>query len=170
MPSHNTYHLTWVSLTLDVGYLFRAAPAKRSHRSLPWMRLPLLTCTRSLALLVAARASARCVAATVLLVRSRVPYHLQDFVWPSLLYLASFNTVKRVPSMKRFQALQYVCPVNLWLFVCFSVTCFVMDPTKVCLVKAMVFPVVMYGCESWTLKKAEHRRIVALNCGVGEDS
>ena len=31
-------------------------------------------------------------------------------------------------------------------------------PTKVCLVKAMVFPVVMYGCESWTVKKAEHRR------------
>ena len=35
-------------------------------------------------------------------------------------------------------------------------------PTKVCLVKAMVFPVVMYGCESWTMKKAEHRRIDAL--------
>ena len=34
-------------------------------------------------------------------------------------------------------------------------------PTKVCLVKAMVFPVVMYGCESWTIKKAEHRRIAA---------
>ena len=34
-------------------------------------------------------------------------------------------------------------------------------PTKVCLVKAMVFPVVMYGCESWTLKKAERRRIDA---------
>ena len=34
-------------------------------------------------------------------------------------------------------------------------------PTKVCLVKAMVFPVVMYGCESWTLKKAEHQRIDA---------
>ena len=32
-------------------------------------------------------------------------------------------------------------------------------PTKVCLVQAMVFPVVMYGCESWTIKKAEHRRI-----------
>ena len=32
-------------------------------------------------------------------------------------------------------------------------------PTKVCLVKAMVFPVVMYGCESWTLKKAEHQKI-----------
>ena len=34
-------------------------------------------------------------------------------------------------------------------------------PTKVCLVKAMVFPVVMYGCESWTIKKAEQRRIDA---------
>ena len=34
-------------------------------------------------------------------------------------------------------------------------------PTKVCLVKAMVFPEVMYGCESWTIKKAEHRRIDA---------
>ena len=43
MPSHNTYHLTWVSLTLDVGYLFRAAPARHSHYSLPWTRSPLLT-------------------------------------------------------------------------------------------------------------------------------
>ena len=43
-------------------------------------------------------------------------------------------------------------------------------PTKVCLVKAMVFPVVTYGCESWTIKKAEHRRIVLLKYGVGEDS
>ena len=34
-------------------------------------------------------------------------------------------------------------------------------PTKVCLVKAMVFPVVMYGCDSWTVKKTEHRRIDA---------
>ena len=34
-------------------------------------------------------------------------------------------------------------------------------PTKVCLVKAMVFPVVMYGCESWTVKRAEHQRIDA---------
>ena len=42
--------------------------------------------------------------------------------------------------------------------------------TKVHLVKSMVFPVVMYGCESWTVKKAECRRIDALNCGVGEDS
>ena len=43
-------------------------------------------------------------------------------------------------------------------------------PTKVHLVKATVFPVVVYGCESWTIKKAECRRIDALNCGVGEDS
>ena len=43
-------------------------------------------------------------------------------------------------------------------------------PTKVRLVKAMVFPVVMYGCESWTVKKAERQRIDVLNCGVGEDS
>ena len=38
--------------------------------------------------------------------------------------------------------------------------------TNVCLVKAMVFPVIMYGCESWTIKKAEEMK----NCGVGEDS
>ena len=43
-------------------------------------------------------------------------------------------------------------------------------PTKVRLVKAMVFPVVKYGCESWTIKKAEGQRIDVLNCGVGEDS
>ena len=43
-------------------------------------------------------------------------------------------------------------------------------PTKVHLVKAMVFPVLMDGCESWTIKKAECRRIDALNCGIGEDS
>ena len=43
-------------------------------------------------------------------------------------------------------------------------------PTKVRLVKAMVFPVVMYGCESWTVKKAEHQRIDVLNCGVEENS
>ena len=43
-------------------------------------------------------------------------------------------------------------------------------PTKVCLVKAMFFPVLMYGCESWTVKKAECLRLMLLNCGVGEDS
>ena len=43
-------------------------------------------------------------------------------------------------------------------------------PTKVHLVKAMVFPVVMYGCESWTVKKAERQRMDLLNCRVREDS
>ena len=40
--------------------------------------------------------------------------------------------------------------------------------TKVRLVKAMVFPVVMYGCENWTIMKAEHQRIDVLNCDVGK--
>ena len=43
-------------------------------------------------------------------------------------------------------------------------------PTKVNIVKAMVFPVVMYGCESWTIKKAEHEESMLLNGGIGEDS
>ena len=43
-------------------------------------------------------------------------------------------------------------------------------PTKVHLVKAMVFPVVMYGCESWTVKKVSTKELMLLNCGVGEDS
>ena len=43
-------------------------------------------------------------------------------------------------------------------------------PTKVCLVKAMVFPVFMYGCESWTVKKLNTEELMLLNCGVGEDS
>ena len=43
-------------------------------------------------------------------------------------------------------------------------------PTKVHLVKATVFPVVMYGCESWTIKRDERQELMLLNCGVGEDS
>ena len=42
-------------------------------------------------------------------------------------------------------------------------------PTKVCIVKAMVFPVIMYRCESWTIKKASTKELVLLNCGAGED-
>ena len=42
--------------------------------------------------------------------------------------------------------------------------------TKVCLVKAIVFPVVMYGCESWTIKKMSSEELMILNCGAGEDS
>ena len=43
-------------------------------------------------------------------------------------------------------------------------------PTKVHLVKVMVFPVVMYGCESWTIKKLSARELMLLNCGVGENT
>ena len=43
-------------------------------------------------------------------------------------------------------------------------------PTRVRLVKAMVFPVVMYGCESWTVKRVSAEELMLLNCGVGEDS
>ena len=43
-------------------------------------------------------------------------------------------------------------------------------PTRVCLFKAMVFPVVMYGCESLTIKKLSTEELMLLNCGVGEDS
>ena len=42
--------------------------------------------------------------------------------------------------------------------------------TKVYLVKAMVLPVVMYGCESWTIKRLSAEELMLLNCGVGEDS
>ena len=43
-------------------------------------------------------------------------------------------------------------------------------PTKFHLVKAMVFPVVMYGCENWTVKRLSAEELMLLNCGVGEDS
>ena len=43
-------------------------------------------------------------------------------------------------------------------------------PTNVHTVQAVVFPVVTYGCESWTVKKAECQRLMPLNCGAGEDS
>ena len=43
-------------------------------------------------------------------------------------------------------------------------------PTKVCLVKAMVFLVTVYGCKSWTVQKAERQELMLLKCGIGEDS
>ena len=43
-------------------------------------------------------------------------------------------------------------------------------PTKVCLVKAIVFPGVIYGYESWTKRKLSTKELMLLNCGVGEDS
>ena len=44
------------------------------------------------------------------------------------------------------------------------------QPTKICIVKAMVFPVVMYGCESWTIRKLSAEELMILNCGVAQDS
>ena len=52
--------------------------------------------------------------------------------------------------------------LSLWVSITLS--------TKVRLVKAMVFPVVMYGCESWNVKKLSAEELMLLNCGVGEDS
>ena len=43
-------------------------------------------------------------------------------------------------------------------------------PTKVCVVKAMIFLVVMYGYENWTIKRLSAKELMLLNCGVGEDS
>ena len=43
-------------------------------------------------------------------------------------------------------------------------------PTKVCLVKALVFPIVTYGCDSWTIRKLSAKELLTLKCGVGEDS
>ena len=43
-------------------------------------------------------------------------------------------------------------------------------PAKICLVKATIFSVVMYGCESWTIRKLSVEELMLLNCGVGEDS
>ena len=43
-------------------------------------------------------------------------------------------------------------------------------PRKVCIVKAMVFPVVIYGCERWSIKRLSAKELTLLNCGVGEDS
>ena len=43
-------------------------------------------------------------------------------------------------------------------------------PTEVCIVKSMAFPVVMYRCEIWIIKKAENQKLMLLNCGAGEDT
>ena len=43
-------------------------------------------------------------------------------------------------------------------------------PTKVCVVKAVVFPVVKYGCENWTIRRLSARELMLLNCGAGIDS
>ena len=51
-----------------------------------------------------------------------------------------------------------------------SLSLSLLNNLPICLVKAMVFPAVMYGCESWTIKKLSAEELMLLNCGVGEDS
>ena len=78
MPSRNTYRLTWVSPTLDVGYLFTAAPAKRSLCSLPWTRgiclgPPLLTLDVEQLLSAVLRPRSRCSLGVGLLLSAAAP-------------------------------------------------------------------------------------------------
>ena len=104
MPSRNPYCLTWVSLTLDVGYLFTAAPAMHSHSSLPWMRgiysrLPLLTLSSS------SRPSCACVAATPWTKPCRVGPPKTDGSWWSSLTECG-------PGEGNCKPLQYSCLEN----------------------------------------------------------
>ena len=68
--------------------------------------------------------------------------------------------------MKKHLLLRRKAMTNLYSVLSRDITL----PTKVHLVKAMVFPVVMYGCESWTISKLSTEELMLLNCGVGEDS
>ena len=123
MPSRNTYHLTWVSLTLDVGYLVMATPAKRSCCSLPWTRgtsspLPLLTLNVDF-ILGGAKITAD----------GDCSHEIKKHLLLGRKVMSSLDSILKSRDITL--------------------------PTKVHLVKAMVFPVVMYECESWTVKKAE---------------
>ena len=119
MPSCNTYRLTRVSLTLDMGYLFTAAPAKRSHCSLPWE------------------------------IDGETVETVSDFI-----FLGSKITTDGDYSheIKRCLLLGREVMTNLdSILKSRDITL----STKIHLVKAMVFPVVMYGYESETITKAE---------------
>ena len=137
--SCNTYRLTWVSLTLDVGYLFRADPAKHSHCSLHWTRgvsslLPLLTLTWK----------------NRREIDGETVETVSDFIfWGSKITADGdySHEIKRCLFLERkvMSNLDSILKIR-------DVTL----PIKVHLVKTMVFPMVIYGCESWTVKKAQH--------------
>ena len=139
MPSYNTYRLTWVSLTLDMGYLFTAAPAKHSHCSLHWTRgvsslLPLLTLTWK----------------NRREIDGETVETVSDFIFWGSKITADGDYSHEI---KRRLLLGRKVVTNLdSIFKSRDIT----SPTNVHQVKAMIFPVVMYGCESWTVKKAEH--------------
>ena len=155
LPSHNTYRLTWVSLTLDVGFLFMAAPAKCSHCSLPWTRSPLLTLNiRAVALL-----SPPVPMQSPLLGRGVAPLGCRPRpqTWGSSFFFFFFGSGRRWGAPKSLQmviaAIKLKDAYSLEGKVMTNLDSILKNrditlPTKVCLVKAVVFPVVRYGCES----------------------
>ena len=78
-------------------------------------------------------------------------------------FLLIFLSLDLQPSASQSTAFKYIPFLLYWSW-------FLLFSTKVHIIKAMVFPVVVYGCENWTIKKAEHRRIVLSNCGTGKGS
>ena len=90
----------------------------------------------------------------------------------------SFWAPKSLQIVTAAMKLKDACSLEEWLAIAFSddqprqhiKSRNITLSTTVHLVEAMVFPVVMYGCESWTTKKAECKELMLLNCGIGEDS
>ena len=125
MPSRNTNRLICLTLTLDMGYLFTAAPAKRSHCSLPWV------------------------------IDGETVETVSDFIFWGSKITADGDYSHEI---KRCLLLGRKVMTNLdSIFKSRDITL----PAMVRPVRAMVFPVVIYGHESWTVKKAEHQRIDA---------
>ena len=172
MPSCSTYHLTWVSLTLDVGYLFIAAPAKRSRCSLPWTRGYLLTAALPDLQLGIASLDPLAPGLPPLLGRGVGPPAATPGLrrgvdppgccpWPRT--LGSSSRPPPLTSDLGSSSRQFLCRCRRLK----KIRHYFAD--KVHIVKAMVFPVIMYGCESWIIKKASTEALMLLNCVVGED-
>ena len=151
MSSLSAYCLTWVSLTLDMGYLFTAAPAKHSCLPWPWMRgsssqLLLRSTFRKLrsrhSPITSWQTDGETVETVAYLIFGGLPKSLQ-MVIAAMKLKDTLLLGRKV--MTNLDSILKSRDITL--------------PTKVHLVKAMVFPVVTYGCESWTIKKAECRRI-----------
>ena len=104
---------------------------------------------------------------TVKLKRNKSFLLEKEEVYVSLAYTSSFHFPKHYCHEKRCLLLGRKVMTNLDSILKSKDITF---PTKFCLVKAMVFPEVMYGCESWTIRKADAEELMLLNCGVGEDS
>ena len=150
MPSCNTYHLTWVSLTLDVGVSLHGCSNKASKKV--GLKLNIQK--------------------TKIMASGPITsWEIAGETVSDLIFLGSKITADGDCSheIKRHLLLGRKVMTNLdSIFKSRDITLL----TNGRLVKAMVFPVVMYGCESWTVKKAERsaEELMLLNCGVGEDS